>query len=140
MRPTPIPDEEVWEGAVRKVIAPPSGDLTDTTIAPVEALVDQSGTGYPRFSMRCALEDGDLEVLRAGGVVWVSMLGEHLHPFSVDVAGAISPEHPSLRVDVDMHDPGEAPTFNAYTHGVSQADSVTFVRGCIEALEVMLGG
>jgi hypothetical protein len=133
MRPTPIPDAEVWEGAVRKVIAPPNGDLTDNTIAPVEALIDQSVIG-PRFSMRCELEGDDLERLQAGAVVWVSMYGEHLHPFSVDVAKAETAGTPSLHVAVD---PG--PSFRAWVDNLPEGvDAAVFTRGCIEALEHML--
>lgn len=88
MRPAPIPDEAIWEGARRMVIAPPGGDLTSTDIAPVEVLIDQSqDTGIPRISARCVLEDGDLAKLSAGGTIWVSFYGAQLMPFSVDVVG-----------------------------------------------------
>lgn len=76
MRPTPIPDHEIWDGAVRLVISPPDGDLTNPDIAPVEALVDQSpSTGAQNLSVRCELEDGDLEKLQAGGTVWLTFWG-----------------------------------------------------------------
>lgn len=76
MRPTPIPDAEVWEGATRKVFAAPGGDLTDTQVAPVEALVDQSpATGGMTASVRCVLEDDDLANLQAGGTVWLTFWG-----------------------------------------------------------------
>lgn len=88
MRPAAIPDEAIWEGARRMVIAPPDGDLTRTDIAPVEVLVDRGpDTGTPRISARCVLEDGDLEKLQAGGTVWVSFYGNQLVPFCVDVVG-----------------------------------------------------
>lgn len=83
MRPAPIPDAAVWPGAQRMVIAPPDGDLTNPDIAPVEALVDQASIGR-RLSVRCVLEDGDLEILARGGAVWVSFYGVMV-PFSVDV-------------------------------------------------------
>lgn len=83
MRPTPIPDEAVWPGAVRRVIAPPGGDLTDPDVSPVEAVVDVV-LGFPRFNIRCVLEPGELEKRASGGHVWVSFLG-HVVPFSVDV-------------------------------------------------------
>ncbi|UIU47086.1 hypothetical protein [Microcystis phage MinS1] len=76
MRPTPIPDHEIWHGAHRQVIAPPDGDLTNPDIAPVEALVDRSpNTGVRVLSVRCELEPGDLEQLQAGGTVWLSFFG-----------------------------------------------------------------
>jgi hypothetical protein len=84
VRPTPIPDNEIWTGAQRVVFAAPNGDLTDAVIAPVEALVDRSPSGFTCASVRCALEPGDLEKLTAGGTVWVTFYGR-MTPFSVDV-------------------------------------------------------
>lgn len=76
MRPTPIPENEVWEGAVRRVIAAPDGDLTNPDIAPVEAVVDRSpSTGALNLSVRCELDDGDLEKPAAGGTVWITFWG-----------------------------------------------------------------
>jgi hypothetical protein len=86
MRPVPIPDEVVWPGADRIVVAGPGGDLTGP-IPAVEALADVSeSTGMRRLSVRCALEPGDLERLAAGEHVWVSFYGGGMPPFSVDVA------------------------------------------------------
>ena len=76
MRPTPIPDHDIWAGAVRRVISPPGGDLTDPDIAPVEALVDRSpSTGAVNLSVRCELEGDDLAKLQAGGTVWLTFWG-----------------------------------------------------------------
>lgn len=84
MRVTTIPDEAVWAGAERIVVGPPDGDPTGA-IRPVEAVVHTSpSTGMPVLSVRCALEDGDLEKLAAGEHVWVSFYGG-MPPFSVDV-------------------------------------------------------
>lgn len=69
------------------VIAPPDGDLTNSDIAPVEAVIDRAESiGGIRLSVRCALEPGDLEKLAAGGHVWISFYG-HMVPFCVDVTG-----------------------------------------------------
>lgn len=88
MRPAPIPDEAIWEGARRVVFTAPDGDLTNPDIAPVEVLTDQVGdTGQCRVNVRCVLEEGDLDKLAAGGTVWLSIHGHHLHPFSLDVVG-----------------------------------------------------
>lgn len=88
MRPTPIPDAEIWAGAVRQVIAPPGGDLTNPDIAPVEAIVDRSpSTGARTLSVRCVLEDGDLEKLQAGGTVWITFWGAMV-PWAVTVVEA----------------------------------------------------
>lgn len=86
MRPAPIPNDAIWPGAVRRVYSAPDGDLLNEEIAPVEALVDDVPSGL-RASVRCVLEDGDLEKLAAGGHVWISFYG--LMPvFSVDVTDA----------------------------------------------------
>lgn len=132
MIPTPIPDNEIWDGAVRRVIGPPSGDPTDTTCRSVEALIDSSTMG-PRFNMRCELEPGDLAALASGGCVWVSIVGDHLHPFVVDVL----PTHKqtaSLVVTCD-DDANWAAQINGIPDGM---DPKTFVRGCIQALQEML--
>jgi hypothetical protein len=87
MRPAPIPAEAVWPGARRVVLSPPSGDLTDPNIAPLEVVVDSpESLGGVRFNARCVLEEGDLEKLAAGGHVWVSFYGGVV-PFCVDVTG-----------------------------------------------------
>ncbi|PRY35374.1 hypothetical protein [Umezawaea tangerina] len=85
MRPVPIPDEAVWEGARRLVVGPPDDDPTGP-IAAVEAVASVSAsTGMPVLSVRCALEQGDLEQLAEGGCVWVSFYGGGMPPFAVDV-------------------------------------------------------
>lgn len=86
MRPTPIPDDEIWEGSRRMVMAAPGGDLTDDRIRPLEVLVDDAGDGTPRFCARMVLEDGDLEKLQAGGTVWLAFYSCVI-PFSADVKG-----------------------------------------------------
>lgn len=93
MRPTPIPDNEVWEGSVRKVVSPPGGDLTNSHIAPVEALIDRSpSTGILNLSVRCTLEEGELELLANGGVVWLTFWGAMV-PWAATVVAA--PEAPT---------------------------------------------
>ena|SRR5437868_2756259 len=91
MRPAPIPDTEVWPGARRLVVSPPDGDLTNLDIAPVEALADRSpSTGALNLSVRCVLEEGDLEQLQAGGEVWLTFWG-HMVPFATTVVGPTAP-------------------------------------------------
>ncbi|GEP38869.1 hypothetical protein NPS01_25320 [Nocardioides psychrotolerans] len=87
MRPTPIPDAEVWEGATRLVIAAPDGDLTNPDIAPVEALVDRGPSGARNLSVRCELEDDDLAKLAAGGTIWITFWGGMV-PWSASVVDA----------------------------------------------------
>jgi hypothetical protein len=107
MRPTPIPDDELWPGARRVTLAGPSGDLTGDgssvdQAAAVEITLDRhpipadanrttkalydvgQDTGAPRCCIRLALEPGDLEKLAAGGVVWLGVYGP-LPVFTVDV-------------------------------------------------------
>lgn len=133
MRPAPIPDGDIWDGARRIVVGPPGGDL-DSGIAAVEVLVDASSIG-PRMSARCVLEDGDLDALTAGGTVWVSFYGGSLVPFSVDV---LPPQHavPNVRLEVDFT--GDAPGFRAFLGGIPDGmDAADFADGCAEALTRM---
>lgn len=90
MLPTPIPDQEIWPGAVRLVVGAPGGSLTgdgssvDQATA-VEVLVDRGqNTGAPRCCVRFELEPGDLDKLAAGGTVWLSVYGP-LPVFCMDV-------------------------------------------------------
>lgn len=134
MRPAPIPDGEIWEGARRVVIGPPGNDL-DSGVAAVEVLVDQSSIG-PRMSARCVLEEGDLDVLAAGGTVWVSFYGGQLMPFSVDVQPPLLAT-PNVRLEVDLAGP-DAPGFRAFLGGVPDGmDAADFAEGCAEALLAM---
>lgn len=95
MRPTPIPDAEVWEGSTRIVVAPPGGDLTNPDIAPVEALADRSpSTGHQTLSVRCVLEDDDLELLQLGGTVWLTFWGRMV-PWAATVLAPMP--HPGCR-------------------------------------------
>lgn len=74
MRPVPIPDELVGPTQRRVVISAPDGDLTSTSIAPVEALIEYFG-GSPLYSVRVALEEDDLIALGRGSHVWVRFMG-----------------------------------------------------------------
>lgn len=76
---TPVPIEEIWEGHHRLVISAPDGDLTGD-IRPVEALRDDDET---TFSMKIALEPGDLEALTEHGHFWLTIMGRQLQPFSL---------------------------------------------------------
>jgi hypothetical protein len=135
MRPTPIPDAEVWEGAERRVIGPPDGDLTSTEIGAVEALVDMTELGT-RFSMRCVPEDDEAERILRGAPIWVEFLGQQLHPFLVEVGEA--PVVPSLRVDVVETADLPVPQFEAFVVGVPDGEVRLFVAGVIEALQKMV--
>lgn len=83
MRPVPIDTEIARQlPGTRTVIGPPGNQL-ESTIAPVEAMVEQLPAGRA-FTVRCVLEEGDLERLAAGECVHITMLG-HIVPFSVGV-------------------------------------------------------
>lgn len=140
MRPTPIPDAEVWDGGVRRVIAAPNGDLNDPDIGPVEAIIDATEMGR-RYSVRLTLEPGELDALRGGGVVWLTVLGAQIQPFAVSVAGAAGPTRQTLEVthtSIEQEDGLQESSFDASVVGVADGQEVMFVRGCIEALEKML--
>lgn len=83
MRPAPIPDDvaEAHPGR-RIVVTGPNGDLTGP-IPPVEAMVEEMCRGRA-LSVRCVLEDGDLDQLTAGAPIWLTFLG-HMVPFDVRV-------------------------------------------------------
>ncbi len=81
MRPTPIPDDEVWAGHDRIVMGPPAGHEVTGDIRSVEMLVDRRGA-VPVYTARIVLEDGDLERLGAGEAFYLSMWG-HVVPFDV---------------------------------------------------------
>lgn len=85
MRPVPISDDLIPEGAKRFVIGPPDGDLTNERIRPVEAvaaLID----GEVHISMLVALEDGDIERLQACGGMWLTMITTQIPPFMLEIA------------------------------------------------------
>lgn len=88
MRPSPIPDDEIWEGSRRVVIGAPDGSL-DGPIRAAEVLIDVSQIGGCRISARITLDPGDLERLAAGEPFWVSFLADHLHPFDVSMTERI---------------------------------------------------
>lgn len=89
MRITPIPDNEIWPGACRIVMGPPAGHDPTGDIRALE-MVAEIVRGRPTYSARCVLEDGDLETLQAGGVVWLTFYGG-VAPFSVTVAPIDTP-------------------------------------------------
>jgi len=98
VRVTPIPDGEIWAGASRIVMGPPAGNDPTGEIRACE-MVAELHRGRPAYSARCVLEDGDLETLQAGGVVWLTFYGA-VAPFSVTVA-PVAPEPPAESRDTE---------------------------------------
>jgi len=92
MRPSIIPDEEVWENATRKVIAAPDGDLTgEGGIEAVEALTEIVD-GTPMFHIRIVLDE--IDVARIGNgerVFWYTQQGTALRPFSLGMPHKVFP-------------------------------------------------
>lgn len=94
MKPTPVTDEMVLSfagssdqgdgnpEAVKRVFAGPE-DMPN--VDPCEAVVHRSNDGVTAVvRVPLELEPGDLEKLKAGGRVWLSMWGG-LAPFAVEV-------------------------------------------------------
>ncbi len=94
MRPSPIPDGEIWPPDARRiVVAPPDGDLLNPLIAPVEALASVAPDGAPCLSVRCVLEPGDLEALQAGAVIWLTFYGGAMPPFAFSMGRSAGGEN-----------------------------------------------
>lgn len=86
MIPIPVPDHCVPPGCKRLVFGPPDGDPTGD-VRPVEAVVGIVD-GAPRIAVLVQVEDGELERLQQTGAVWLTVMADHLVPFSLHVADA----------------------------------------------------
>lgn len=94
MHPIPIPDalvEAYGSGWQRRVIAGPTGSLIGEGQGPgdavaVEALCGHS-MGWPAFILYERLDPGDLEKLRAGGLVRVVFFTNQMPVHSLAVIG-----------------------------------------------------
>lgn len=78
MRPTTIPDAEIFDGHRRIVMGPPRGHDVTGDIRPLEMLAGPDGV----YRARIVLEDGDLDRLVAGEPFWISFWG-HVVPFDI---------------------------------------------------------
>lgn len=83
MRPVPIPDHLVTVHQKRVVVGAPGGDLLNSQVAPVEAVVEHFVGDAPMLSVRLQLEEGDLDSLRANPHIWLRFWG-HMVPFEVE--------------------------------------------------------
>lgn len=126
MRPTPVPDEEVWEGAKRMVIGPPRGDLS-SGIAPVEVLVDRDATEGPRMYLRWIIEADDLRRIENGDtVVWMTFWSDHLHPVSLGLPGEDLVPAPECRnCGRDLTSSEAEPSTGVYFHLRPTGDCMT---------------
>ena len=94
---TPIPDEEIWEGAERLVIGPPVGSDPTGDIRAVEALVDEGSYGR-RFSTRWVFTDEEITRLALGDPVYLTFYGRQMAPVLLSLLEA--PEVPVEEVPV----------------------------------------
>lgn len=86
MRPSAIPDAEVWPGTIRTVIAPPGGNFLDPEVSAIEALFESGNTRVNRYSVRMILEEGDLSRLERGDPFWFTVNTPQMPVFSMGFA------------------------------------------------------
>ncbi len=87
MRPVPIPDTAIPEGARRVVVAAPDGDLTNPDIAPVEAVAEMDD-GVVWYTVLLTPEGDDADKLLAGHPIVLSFAGG-VPVFAVTVADTV---------------------------------------------------
>lgn len=84
MNPTSIPDEEIWDGAIRYVAMPPDGDITgEGGIEPVEMLKGIiADTEMPFQAVRFTATQEEAQRLMNGEPLWLV----YFFPYPVPVA------------------------------------------------------
>lgn len=91
MRPTPIPDAEIRPGGRRITLTPPDNGPAGIEVMPVDAVIQCAPEPAAHaISVRCVLEDGDLERLAAGGTIWLTFYGG-MPPIAFAVRGPGEP-------------------------------------------------
>lgn len=83
MNPTPIPDDEVFEGHERVVIGPPRGHDITGDIRSIEAQIAPAEFGGRVFRTRWIPTAREVERLAAGEPIWVTQWGAAMVPFDV---------------------------------------------------------
>lgn len=84
MRPTPIEESDVPTGAVRLVVGPPPS--MEDEVGPVEVVAGRGDDGVGYYAVRMVLEEPDVVQAALGArVFWLTFLGDHMHPFSVNM-------------------------------------------------------
>lgn len=90
MRPIPIPDgmaESFTQPAVRRVILPPDGDITNPDIAPLEAIYQVTKEGFQIHAL-IKIDEADFETLKAtDGRFWLTFWTPQIYPFSLWFGG-----------------------------------------------------
>lgn len=82
MRPSPIPDDEMFAGHQRVTFSKPEGEEFEEVLpVEVQATIDEE-MGLPMMRVRIELEPGDAERLAAGEPFWLTFWG-HMPIFDV---------------------------------------------------------
>lgn len=81
MKPSDIPEKEMWGGSARHTFGAPEG--MEENVRPLEVLVDIDETLGPEINVRIELEEGDLEKLQTNGCFYIGLLGVVLPPIRV---------------------------------------------------------
>lgn len=113
MKPSPIPEAEMFPGHQLVTFRAAEGLTTSAEVHPVEA---QAGydeeMGMPMFRVRVELEAGDAERLAAGEPFWLTFWG-HMPIFDVAMTEVLEPA-PVVVTDAW---PNGAPPTECYVHG-----------------------
>ena len=83
----PISDEilSLYPEGSKMVISPPDGDLTNETIAPIDAIVGTHVEGYPCIRVVFKLDDEEIERVKLGMPIMLTILGRGMPPVSLGV-------------------------------------------------------
>lgn len=114
MQPVPIPDGVAEaNGGHRVVFSAPDGDLISDEIRACEAMVTDDS-----ITILIELDDADRVSAMNGLPIWLSILGRHLSPFSIEFAQPVDP----ARV-IDWRD-----MFRRYADLVGEEEGVDFLN------------
>jgi len=86
MEPTPIPDDEVTEGARRIVVGPPVGEEITGSIRPIEAVIEETPEMGRRFKTRWVVTPEEAQRLMEGEPFWVYQYTRQMIIFAVAMA------------------------------------------------------
>lgn len=80
MRPSSVPDDEIWEGGKRVTLGAPPG--LEKEIAPLEVISTNTELGH-EFAFRVEVDEADLEKLRLTGAFYVTFISPVFPPVQV---------------------------------------------------------
>jgi len=75
--------------AVRRVIAPPDGDLLNPEISPIDIVITMEPSDGPKIHTFWKPNEFEIDCLRRGGIIEFTWMGDHLHPISSQIWGGI---------------------------------------------------